>query len=552
MYPSEPLPHFVEDYLAYLHEAQPTSATFDGVHTQDDLLEDASRSAIEAQVRELGGFARRLGLIGPATLTRVERIEHPMLDAHIRARLHALEDVRDWERNPQFYADMLATSLATQAIFDYAPAADRARRVASKLRQAPRLMQAAKDNVVDPPGIFIKLGLETLRGVLGFIERDLPRAFIDIDDLHLLGDLADASTEAVGAVTAYIGHLESELAPRARGSFRLGRKTFEQKLRLEEGMTLSSPRLLEIAMRELRRTQEEFRHQAGRLGGHDPMEAWRAARRRHPAPGQLARAAQEQLDELITYIERNGLVTLFPGDGVTVAPTPSFFRWTFASMWTPGPLETRPMPACYYLTDVENGWSPDRQEEHLRGFNYGALWAISIHEVYPGHYLHYQHLRRIESKLRKSIMFSATSFIEGWAHYCERMMIDEGFGGDDPLIRLGQLSESLIRLARLVVGVRLHTEDLSVEQGMRFFRDEAFMEEASARREAERGTFDPGYVVYAAGKLMLAKLRENYETQEGSKFTLKRFHDRLLANGGVPFPVHRKLMLDDPHGTLLD
>ena len=149
-------------------------------------------------------------------------------------------------------------------------------------------------------------------------------------------------------------------------------------------------------------------------------------------------------------------------------------------------------------------------------------------------------------------MFSATSFVEGWAHYCEQMMVDEGFGEGDPLIRLGQLSESLIRLARFVVGIRLHAEDLSVEQGMRFFRDEAFMEESNARREAERGTFDPGYVVYAAGKLMLAKLREDYEAQEGSSFTLKKFHDRLLANGGVPIPVHRRLMLNDSRGTLFE
>ena len=549
---SEPLHHFVNEYLAYLHESEPTSAAFDGVHIHDDLLEDVSRSAVESEIGALGGFARRLGLIDSATLSGVERIEQPMLDAHIRARLHSLETVREWERNPQLYGELLASSLTTQAIFDYAPAADRARRVMSKLRQTPRLIHAAKENVTDPPGIFIKLGLETFRGILSFIEDDLPRAFVDVDDLHLLGDLVDASTEAVTAITEYIQYLESELAPRAKGSFRLGRQVFEEKLRLEEGIDLGCPRLLDIAMDELRRTQEAFRHHAGRLGGDDLETAWLAAKHQHPAAGELASVAQKQLAELITYIERNGIVTLLPGDGVTVAPTPNFFRWTFASMWTPGPFETKPMRAYYYLTDVDQQWSSERQEEHLRDFNYGALWAISIHEVYPGHYLHYQHLKRISSKLRKSIMFSATSFVEGWAHYCEQMMIDEGFGEGDPLIRLGQLSESLIRLARFVVGIRLHAEDLSVEQGMRFFRDEAFMEESNARREAERGTFDPGYVVYAAGKLMLSKLREDYEAQEGSSFTLKKFHDRLLANGGVPIPVHRRLMLNDSRGTLFE
>ena len=184
-------------------------------------------------------------------------------------------------------------------------------------------------------------------------------------------------------------------------------------------------------------------------------------------------------------------VSLPASEPVVVAPTPDFYRWSFASMWTPGPFESKPTRAYYYLTDVDPSWPPERQDEHLRDYNFPTLWSISIHEVYPGHFLHYQHLRKVESKVRKSIFFAPASFVEGWAHYCEQMMIEAGFGRQDPTIRLGQLAEALIRLVRFIVGIRLHTEDMSVEQGMRFFRDEAFMEEGSARREAERGTFDP-------------------------------------------------------------
>src|SRR6478735_3102490 len=219
MYSAEPLPHFVDEYLSYLYEVHPTTATFDGVHLHDDLLEDWSRQAIESQIRDLGGFVRRLAAIDPARLTETERLERPALDASIRGRLFDLEEVRPWERNPQHYADVLATSLAGQALFDYAPLAERARRVLSKLRQVPRLMQAARENVKDPPGIFVKFGLESLRGTQRFIEEDLPRAFADVDDLHLLGDLADASCEASAAVGAYLTYLEEDLAPRARGSF---------------------------------------------------------------------------------------------------------------------------------------------------------------------------------------------------------------------------------------------------------------------------------------------------------------------------------------------
>ena len=552
MYSAEPLPHFVDEYLSYLYEVHPTNATFDGVHLHDDLVEDWSRQAIDAQVRDLGGFARRLGAIDPARLTDSERLERPALDASIRARLFELEEVRTWERSPQQYADILATSLAGQALFDYAPLAERARRVLSKLRQVPRLMQAARDNIKDPPGIYVKVGLESMRGTLRFIDEDLPRAFGDLGDLHLLGDLADASTEAAASINGYIDYLDRDVAPRSKGSFRLGRDRFEQKFRLDEGITLSADRLLAIATRELQHTQDEFRRVASRLNGGDPLAAWAKAKDEHPAAGQLVSVAQQQLADLESFIKRQRIVSMPSGAPVEVAPTPRFYRWTFASMWTPGPFEARPLRAFYYITDVEPSWPVERKDEHLRDFNYGALWSISIHEVFPGHFLHYQHLRQVDSKLRKSILFSSTAFVEGWAHYCEQMMIDEGFRKSDHHVRLGQLAEALIRLCRFIVGIRLHCEDMSVEQGVRFFREEAFLEEPSARREAERGTFDPSYILYTAGKLMILKLREDYKAHAGSDYSLRGFHDTLLANGTVPLWLHRALMLGEPSGEMLE
>lgn len=551
MYSAEPLPHFVDEYLAWLHETHPTNATFDGVHLHDDLLEDLSRQAIDGQIRALGGFARRLAAIDPTRLTEVERLERPALDASIRARLFELEQVRTWERNPQFYGDLLSTSLAGQVLFQYAPIAERARRVLSKLRQVPRLMQAARDNIKDPPGIFVKVGLESLRGAQRFIEEDLPRALADVDDLHLLGDLSDAATEAAHAIGACTEYLEQDVAPRAKGTFRLGRTTFEQKLLLEEGIGLDADRLLAIAMRELHATQEEFARAAARLDGGNPAEAWARTKNAHPSAGELVSVAQEQLDELATFITRNDLVTVPEGGQVRVAATPRFYRWTFASMWTPGPFESRPLTAFYYITDVDRTWPAERQEEHLRDFNYGALWAISIHEVYPGHFLHYQHLRQLSSTLRRSILFSSAAMVEGWAHYAEQMMIEAGFRRNDPAVRLGQLAESLIRLCRLVVGLRLHCEDLSVEQGVRFFRDEAYLEESSARREAERGTFDPSYVLYSLGKLMTLKLRDDCKAASTGRFSLRDFHDTLLGNGTVPLWLHRALMLGEHNGPMI-
>jgi hypothetical protein len=552
MYPSEPFPHFVDDYLAYLQEVYPGHASLDGVHLHDDLLEDLSRSAIDAHVRALSGFSRRLHQIDPALLPPVERIEHPIVLANIEGRMFELEQIRTWDRNPQYYGDLLGTSLASQTLFAYSPEPERARRVLSKLRQVARLVQAARDNIKDTAGIFVKIGLETWRGVLSFIERDLPRAFASLDDLHLLGDLADASTEAANAIRAYLEYLERDVAPRAKATFRLGREKFEQKLKLEEGIEMGVDRLLSIAMRELHDTQEQFRSVAGRVNGGDPLATWREAKNEHPPAGELVKVAREQIEELLTFLQRNALVSMPQSEPVVVAPSPEFYRWAFASMWTPGPFESKPSRAYYYLTDVDRSWPPERQKEHLRDFNYPTLWNISIHEVYPGHFLHYQHLRQVDSKVRKSTFFSPASFVEGWAHYCEQMMIEAGFRRGDARIKLGQLAESLVRLARFIVAIRLHTEDLSVEQGMRFFRDEAFLEEATARREAERGTFDPTYLVYSVGKLMMLKMRNDYKERQGGKFSLRTFHDTVLGNGTAPFWAHRKLLLPDDTGAVLE
>ena len=330
-----------------------------------------------------------------------------------------------------------------------------------------------------------------------------------------------------------------------KASFRLGRDKFERKLKLEEGIALTADRLLSIALRELHDVQEQFRSVAGKMNGGDVEAAWRAAKEEHPAPGDLVKSAQAQVKELEEFLRRQSIVTMPEAEPVVVAPTPDFYRWTFASMWTPGPFETKPSRAYYYLTDVERSWPVERQEEHMRSYSYPILWNISIHEVYPGHFLHFQHLRQVESKVRKSTFFAPASVVEGWAHYCEQMMIEAGFRRSEPAVKLGQLAEALIRLARFVVCIRLHCEDMSVEQGMRFFRDEAFLEESAARKEAERGTFDATYLVYSVGKLMMLKLRRDYKEQQGGKFSLRAFHDAVLGQGCAPFTALRQLLLED-------
>ena len=262
---AETLPHFAADYLAWRHEVQPTAATFDGVHVHDDLLEDFSRAAIDRQIRDLNGFARRLASMS-SDATPAERADHSALMANAQARLHELEVIRTWERDPQIYADTLATSLAAQAIFTYAPAPERARRLLSKLRQVTGVLDAARTNVREPAGIFIKTAAETLRGVVSFLNRDLPRALREVDDLSLLADLDDASTMARTAIERYVRDLEEEQAPKAKATFRIGKDKIEQKLKLEDGVTLDTDALLRIAERELAATRERFAEVAGKVG----------------------------------------------------------------------------------------------------------------------------------------------------------------------------------------------------------------------------------------------------------------------------------------------
>lgn len=542
---AETLPHFAADYLAWRHEVQPTAATFDGVHVHDDLLEDFSRAAIDRQVRDLNGFARRLASMSIDALAVAERADHAALTASTQARLHELEVIRTWERDPQVYADTIATSLAAQAVFTYAPAPERARRLLSKLRQVAGVLDAARANVRDPAGIFIKTSTETLRGVVSFLNRDLPRALREVDDLSLLADLDDAATLARTAIERYVRDLEEEQAPRAKATFRLGKERLEQKLKLEDGITLDTDALLRIADRELAATRERFAAVAAKVGKGPAEKVWAKVKGTHVEPGGLVIRVREQCAALYTFLRDSGCVSMPDADALVIAPTPPFYRWTFASLWAPGALEARPQRSIYYITDVDPAWPQERQEEHLRDMNDAVLWAVSMHEALPGHFLHMERLRSVASPWRKASVLAPVSVLEGWAHYAEHLVVEQGFAAKDPVIELGQLAESLVRLCRLVVGLRLHAEDMSVEQGVRMFREEAMLEEGSARREAERGTFDAGYVIYALGKQMLLKLRRDVEARQGAGFALREFHDEFLGHGLLPFGVLRQLMLAD-------
>ncbi|MEK6287566.1 MAG: DUF885 domain-containing protein [Acidobacteriota bacterium] len=545
-------PKLVAEYLLDLHSRHPTLAAASGIHAWDGHLEDYSAGAIAAEISAIKAFQSRLEKIPPLELPLSDTFDYQILSSNINARLLELEQIKSYERNPQIYNDVLSTALLQIAMFEYAPADSRIRHLIAKQKLVPRLLDSARANVRQPPAVFLKIAIDTFKGTLSFVQTDLPRAFASVKDSKLQSEFKNSTRTAADAIAKYIKHLEG-IKPDLKATFAIGKENYEAKLKYDEGIDVPVDKLLKIAERELAKTQEEFKKTASRI---DPkrnsLAVWADVQRDHPKAGTLVEEAQKQLDALARFIKEKEIVTLIPSEPPVVAPTPDFMRWSTASMWTPGPFESRPLRARYLITDVDPKWTEKQREEYLGSINYPQLWTTSIHEVYPGHFVQGTYLKQTASPVRKLWSIAPASFVEGWAHYTEQMMIDEGFGGGDPKIKMGQLAGALLRLCRFVVGIREHTGGMTVDQATRFFMDNAYMGETPSRIEAERGTFDPTYLVYSVGKLAILKLRDDYRRDRNEQFSLREFHDRLLSNGNAPLWVHRQMLLPGEKGKLIE
>jgi uncharacterized protein (DUF885 family) len=545
-------PKLVADYLIDLHSRHPALAAASGIHAWDGQLEDYSFSAISAEIASLKKFQERLEKIPPLELISSDLFDHQIISSNIRSRLLELEQIKSYRRNPQVYSDAISTGLLQIAMFEYAPADSRLRHVVAKEKQVPRLIDSARANLEGVPAVFLKVGIESFKGTLSFVQDELPKAFASVKDSKLQAEFKKSTKNAANAIAKFVKHLETR-KPDPEATFALGKQLYEAKLKHDEGIEITTDTLLKIADRELLRTQEQFRKVAAEISPRrDALAVWAEVKAAHPKAGTLVEEAQKQLDSLARFVEEKRVVTVPEGPRPLVAPTPDFMRWATASMWTPGPQESASLAARYLITDVDPKWGDKEKKEYLESFNYPQLWTTSIHEVYPGHFVQGMFLKRVESMVRKTWALAPATFVEGWAHYTEQMMIEEGFGNGDPKLRLGQLADALLRLSRFVVGIRLHTEGMSVEQATRFFMENAYMGETPSRIEAERGTFDPGYLSYSLGKLAILKLREDYRRYRGDSFSLGEFHDRLLANGLAPIWMHRKMLMPGDKSKLVE
>ena len=545
-------PKLVAEYLQDLHARHPALAASSGLHAWDAQLEDYSAQAIAAEISAIKGFQSRIEKIPPLELALSDTFDYQILSSNMSARLLDLEQIKNYERNPQIYNEPISTGLLQLAMFESAPADSRLRQIIAKEKLVPQLLDSARANIHKPPAVFLKVGIESFQGTLSFVQNDLPRAFASVKDQKLQSEFKKSTKTAGDAIASYVKQLQ-RTKPDSSVTFAIGKQNYEAKLKYDEGIDIPVETLARIADRELAKAQEEFRKTARLIDPkRDPMTVWAEVQRDHPKAGTLVQEAQKQLDALVRFIEEKNIVTLPRAGTPVVAPTPDFMRWSTASMWTPGPFEPRSLPARYLTTDVDPKWSEKQKEEYLGSINYPQLWMTSIHEVYPGHFVQGTYLKQVKSPVRRVAALAPGSFVEGWAHYTEQMMIDEGFGGGDPKLKMGQLAEALLRLCRFEVGIREHVYGMSVDQATRFFMENAYMGETPSRIEAERGTFDPTYLVYTVGKLAILKLRDDYKRDRKEQFTLQEFHDRLLSNGNAPLWVHRQMLLPGDKGKLIE
>ena len=545
-------PGLVNEYLQDLHSRHPAVAAASGIHTWDGQLEDYSAQAMVAEISAIKAFQSRLQKIPPLELPLTDTFDYQILSNNMSARLLELEQIKNYERNPQVYNDPISTGLLQLTMFESSPADARLRQVIAKEKLVGRLLDSARANIHKPPAVFLKIAIDSFKGTLSFVQIDLPKAFAPVKDPKLQSEFKKSTKSAADAIAKYVKYLQETKADPA-ATFAIGKQNYEAKLKYDEGIEIPVDTLLKIADRELAKTQDDFRKTAKLIDPkRDPLAVWADLQRDHPKAGALVQEAQKQLDALVKFIEEKKIVTLPPAEAPVVAPTPDFMRWSSASMWTPGPFERVALPARYLITDVDPKWTDKQKEEYLGSINYPQLWTTSIHEVYPGHFVQGVFLKQVTSPVRRVAALAPASFGEGWAHYTEQMMIDEGFGGGDPKIRMGQLADALLRLCRFEVGIREHTRGMTVDQGTRFFMDNGYMGETPARIEAERGTFDPTYLVYTVGKLAILKLRDDYKRDRKEQFSLQEFHDRLLSNGNAPLWVHRQMLLPGDKGKLIE
>jgi hypothetical protein len=528
----------------------PVQATQAGFHQYDAQLPSGSRQEVQSEIQALHRFEDEVAKFSPAGLSPFVAADRELVLAQIRGELLELESIKQWEKNPDLYSSGVTGAIFVIMSRSFAPPADRLKSVIARERLAPRLLASARANLTNPPQIYTEVALEQMPGIVSFFENDVPAAFQQVSDATLLGDFRRANSDVIRELNAYQSWLKTDLLPRSHGDFRIGADLYSKKLLYNEMVDTPLDRLLAIGYDDLHRNQDWLKRVAAQIDPkRTPQEILADLEKDHPAPGKLLDTFRGTLGGLRDYIVQHHIITVPSPVLPIVEETPPFMRaLTTASMDTPGPYETVAKEAFFNVTLPEKNWSAKQTQEYMEGFNRGTIISTAVHEVYPGHYTQFLWLKQAPTKTRKLI--GSGSNAEGWAHYSEQMMLDEGYGGGDLKLRLGQLQDALLRDARYIAGIQMHTGKMTMDQAVEFFVKEGFQVRPVAEKEAKRGTSDPTYLVYTLGKLQIMKLREDYKKMKGPAFRLEEFHDAFMKQGYPPIKIVRRALLGNDSPVL--
>ena len=542
----------------YFHYA-PSNGTLDGLHQYDAQLEDYSRGAVERESDDLKKFAAKFAAIPAAQLDLNSQGDLELLQGNIQSTLLQLNTIRLWEKDPDQYSSGISNSAFVLMERSFASPDDRLRSLVAREKQMPAALEAAHVNLENPPRIYTEIALEQLPDILSFFESDVPEAFQQARDKQLKEEFSQSNGAVVAALKNYQDWLRKDVLPRSHGDFRFGADTYAKLLLYDEMVDTPLPRLLEIGYADLRKNQADFNRIAREADSNrSPRQMLAELGRDHPAPDQLLQSFRDTFQGLIQFIQEKHIVDIPSQVRPTLENTPPFMRaTTTASMDTPGPFEKVATEAYFNVTVPDPHAGREEIEERMAEFNRGTIISTAIHEAYPGHYVQFLWVPQAPSTVRK--ILGSSSNAEGWAHYCEQMMLDEGYGQpgtgardarDAKMIRLGQLQDALLRDARFVVGIEMHTGQMTFDQAVRFFVDQGYQTHADGLVETKRGTTDATYLYYTLGKLQILKLRADLEKKEGAQFSLKRFHDDFLKQGFPPIKIVRRALLGDTSPTL--
>ena len=553
--PDDELNRQATDFISGYLSARPLQGVALGFHQYDGKIGDYSRLAIDAEVERLKRFQGQLQKFDPAKLGAEAERDRRILLAAIARELFEIEDMGIFERNPMTYAHAIGFDIYIKR--DFKPLEDRLRDIVMIEDQAANIMTAAKTNLVEVlPKPYVELAIQIANALAGFLEKDVVAAVKEVSDEQLMAAFQDANKKAAAALRDYATWLAKERLPKANAAYALGTEKYRRMLAGAEMVDLAPDKLLALGLRKLEEEKRVFAEAARVIDPKKkPVEVFKAIQQEHPKPDQLVSEVAKDLEKIRQFVLDHHVVAIPSEVRASVKPTPPFERATsFASMDTPGPFEKKSTEAYYYVTPTEPEWSEQQKKEWLTSFNYYTSDVTSIHEAYPGHYVQFLHLNASPATLVQKI-FNSYSFVEGWAHYAEQMMLEEGFGrASKPApeekmraakYRLAQADEALLRLCRLCVSIKMHTQGMSVAEAARFFQENCYYEAKPSMAEAMRGTYDPGYLNYTLGKLAFLKLRDDYKAQEGKIFSLEKFHNELLNHGAPPIRLLREILLKE-------